>query len=658
MYAVSDLMIRASLTSRVSTWLLAGSPTSAYGGPHRRPDRTDRTHPWWKVMCLSGVDYFSTLGYQPGIAILAAGLLSPLATLVLVAVTLFGALPVYRWVAVVSPHGAGSIRMLERLLPRWSGKLAVLILLGFAITDFVITMTLSAADAAVHIVENPHVPAEADHWQFWVTVGLLLLLGAVFLAGFSEAIRIAVVLVPLYLGLNLVVVVAGLVRILQSPSGLEGWWSAALSSHTSPLAAVAVALLVFPKLALGLSGFETGVSVMPQVGSSRGLRGRVGGTRRLLTTAALIMAGFLLASSLVCTVLVPAQEFRPGGAANGRALAYVAHDLLGESFGTAYDFSTVLILWFAGASAMAGLLNLIPRYLPRYGMAPEWTRATRPLVLTILAAALVVTWVFDADVDAQGGAYATGVLVLVLSAAAATTLSARARGYRRSAAGFAVITLVIAYTTADNMITRPDGLRVAGVFIVALLAVSFASRAWRASEVRIRSVELDPAAERWITACRGRTVRLIAHRPPALAAFTSGEGGARAEERDLARKLIEEQAWHRLPAADGLFFVEVRVRDPSDFEDRLRITGSDQDGYRVLRAEGSSVATCLAGLGLAIEDRTGRPPHLYLNWSGGSPLGNSLRFLLFGRGQTATAVHEILRRGVRDPQRRPVVHVM
>ena len=219
-------------------------------------------------------------------------------------------------------------------------------------------------------------------------------------------------------------------------------WSTALTTqHGNPLMMVAVALLVFPKLALGLSGFETGVAVMPHIqggpeDTEERPADRIRGAKRLLTTAAITMSVFLVVSSLVTTLLIPAAEFQPGGSANGRALAFLAHQHLGDGFGTVYDLSTIAILWFAGASAMAGLLNLIPRYLPRYGMAPDWARAVRPLVLVLTAAAFVITIVFQADVDAQGGAYATGVLVLITSASVAVTLACRAAGQRKRMIAF------------------------------------------------------------------------------------------------------------------------------------------------------------------------------------------------------------------------------
>src|SRR5215203_7246458 len=383
----------------LSSWLLKDRIEQAEGGPYER-ERKERQQSWWKVTCLTGVDYFSTLGYQPGIAALAAGALSPVATLLIVLLTLFGALPMYRRVAKESPHGQGSIAMLEALLSWWTGKLFVLILLGFVATDFIITITLSASDAAAHI-DNPFVEEFLSGREVLVTLVLVALLGAIFLKGFKEAIGVAVVVVGLYLLLNLVVVAVGLYESVLNPQSVASWSDALLFGYGNPLTMAAVALVVFPKLALGLSGFETGVTVMPLVrGDEQDTQehpeGRIRNTGKLLTAAALIMSFFLIATSFITIVLIPQEEFLPGGKASGRALAYLAHEHLGNAFGTAYDVSTILILAFAGASVLAGLLNIVPRYLPRYGMAPRWARAVRPLVLVYTAIAFAITILFGA----------------------------------------------------------------------------------------------------------------------------------------------------------------------------------------------------------------------------------------------------------------------
>lgn len=645
---------RSEATDRkpLRDWLLAGlsDRVQQHEGPHAQPPE-HRRHAWWKVMCLTGVDYFSTLGYQPGIAALAAGVLSPIATIVLVVVTLACALPVYRRVAEESPRGEGSIAMLERLLSFWKGKLFVLVLLGFAATDFLITMTLSAADATAHIDENPFWPESFQGHEVIVTLVLLALLGAVFLKGFSDAIGIAVVLVAVYLALNLVVVLVGLSEVLTHPTAVQDWTTALTTQHGNPLLMVAVALLVFPKLALGLSGFETGVAVMPHVQGHQDDTeerpvGRILGAKKLLTTAALIMSVFLITSSIITTVLIPAKEFEPGGAANGRALAYLAHEYLGNGFGTVYDVSTIAILWFAGASAMAGLLNLVPRYLPRYGMAPDWARAVRPLVLVFTAIAFLVTVVFHADVDAQGGAYATGVLVLITSAAVAVTLSARRRHERGKTIAFGVIAAIFVYTTLANVVERPDGVKIGACFIAGILVVSLLSRLRRAFDLRVTHVALDDLAARFVRDCARSSVRLVANEP---------DSGDLAEYRD---KLHQIAADHDIPNENDILFAEVTVTDPSDFETQLTVRGEVRhDRYRVLTMDSSSVPTALAALLLHIRDETGKKPHVYFEWTEGNPAVQFLRYLFFGQGEVASVTREVLREAEPDREDRPHVHV-
>ncbi|MGX1760913.1 amino acid transporter [Streptomyces lydicus] len=644
---------RAAARHRLRAWMLEGLADMAkhHPGPHAGAQSAHRGQRWWRVMCLTGVDYFSTLGYQPGIAALAAGALSPVATLVLVLVTLAGALPVYRRVARESPHGQGSIAMLERLLSFWKGKLFVLTLLGFAATDFLITITLSAADAATHLVENPHLTSALHNGRLVITLVLIALLGAVFLKGFLEAIGVAIVLVGLYLGLNVVVVVAGVWHVATAPHVVADWSHALTTEHGSALAMVGVALLVFPKLALGLSGFETGVAVMPHIegdpdDTEERPTGRIRGAKKLLTTAAVIMSVFLIITSFITTLLIPEPAFRPGGPANGRALAYLAHEYLGSAFGTVYDVSTIAILWFAGASAMAGLLNLMPQYLPRYGMAPHWARAVRPMVLVFTLVAFLVTWLFDADVDAQGGAYATGVLVLISSAAIAVTITARRARERGWTIGFAVISVVFLYTTIANVIERPDGVKIGACFIAGIILLSFLSRLARAFELRVTSVVLDETAERFIRDVAHRKIRFIANEP---------------DQRDLSEyrdKLQQIRTDNDLPADDDFIFVEVTVGDPSEFESELRVRGEVMHGrFRVLALESSTVSNALAALLLHVRDATGARPHIYFEWTEGNPFAQFLRFFLFGQGEVAPVTREVLREAEPHRDRRPRVHV-
>ena len=623
-------------------------------------------------MCLTGVDYFSTLGYQPGIAFIAAGALSPLATLVLIFLTLFGALPMYRRVAAESPHGDGSISMLENLLSRWKGKLFVLALLGFATTSFIITITLSAADATSHIVENPFVLEHIDflHHRIIVTLILITALGAIFLRGFKEAIGIAVFLVVIYLGLNATVVAVGFYEIFTNQTVFWNWNKLLFNTYNSPFVMIGAALIVFPKLALGLSGFETGVVVMPLVKgdinidaikqeppqltrpgeSAAQLAGRIQNTRKLLTYAALIMSILLLASSIVTTMLIPAEEFRPetatqeAGSANGRALAYLAHYYLGDVFGTIYDLSTISILWFAGSSALAGLLNIVPRYLPRYGMAPEWARATRPLVVVFTLICFVVTILFRADVDAQGGAYATGVLALMTSAAIAVTLSARRRGQRVQWL-FMLISLVFIYTTIVNIVEQPDGIKIALIFIVAIVVSSLFSRVWRSTELRVDRIELDDMAREFVRKAAKGTVRIITNRID------------RGDVLEYEAKEKEKRLDNHIPTGEPILFFEVTPGDASGFSGVLKVRGEQVDGFHVLRTESPAVPNAIAAFLLFLRNETGKLPHVYFGWSEGNPVSYLLKYIAFGEGDTAPVTHEVLRQAEKDPDQRPIVHV-
>jgi ABC-type multidrug transport system fused ATPase/permease subunit len=636
-------------SGRVARWLLE-QRVEEVRGPEAR--ETQEKHPWWQVVCLTGVDYFSTLGYIPGIAALAAGALSPIATLLIVLLTLFGMLPMYRRVAEQSPHGQGSIAMLENLLSFWQGKVLVLILLGFVATAWVVTITLSAADATAHIVENPLVPVYFHGKEVMITLLLLATLGAIFLRGFREAIGVAVLVVGAYLLLNLVVVVDGLYTIVTNLQMIGDWQNALFASYGSPLVMLGVSLLVFPQLALGLSGFETGVGLMPLVRGDpdddpERPAGRIRNTRKMLTAAALTMSFYLVTTSFVTALLIPPEAFEAGGGANGRALAYVAHQYLGEAFGTVYDLSTITILWFAGASAMAGLLNIVPRYLPRYGMAPEWGRAIRPLVLVYTAVGFAVTIIFGASVDAQAGAYATGVLAMMTSAAFAVTLSTYRRGSRGVALAFGALTVVFIYALVANEIQRPDGLMISAFFVVVIVTTSLVSRIYRSLELRQKRIEIDETAQRFIDeAAQKGDIHIVAHRR------RTGK-----DPEEYARKEKEQREDNHIPPGEPIIFLEVDVEDASEFEDVLEVKGVEVGGNKVLRAKSSVVPNAIAALLLHLRDTTGRTPHCYFGWTEGNPIIYLFRYLLFGEGDTAPVTHEVLREAEPQAERRPAIHV-
>jgi hypothetical protein len=618
-------------------------------GPEAREG--EEQHEWWQVVCLTGVDYFSTLGYIPGIAIATAGALSPIATLLIVLLTLLGMLPMYRVVAAESPHGQGSIAMLERLLSFWKGKLFVLCLLGFVATSWVITITLSSSDATAHVVENPFWPEALRDERALITLVLLAVLGGVFLKGFKEAIGIAVAVVGAYLLVNLVVVAAGFYEIATQPEVLAGWQSALFREHGSPLAMIGVSLLVFPRLALGLSGFETGVSMMPLMRGDADddperPEGRIRNTRKMLFAAALIVCFYLMTTSFVTTLLIPESEFGANGEAQGRTLAYLAHEHLGNTFGTIYDVSTITILWFAGASAMAGLLNVVPRYLPCYGMSPEWGKAVRPLVIVYTVISMVVTVIFAADVGSQAGAYATGVLAMMTSAAFAVTLTAWRSGRTLGTVLFGVITVVFVYALASNVYQRPDGITIALFFIGAIIAISLVSRVQRSTELRQERIDLDEEARSFIEEAAERgDIHLVAHRR---------RNGTKEE---YARKEREQREDNHIPSGVPILFLEVQVEDASEFMDVLEVRGVEIGGHKVLCSVSSVVPNAIAAFLLRLRDTTGKTPRCYFGWTEGNPIVYLIRYLLFGEGDTAPVTHEVLREAEPNPERRPAIHV-
>ena len=456
------------------------------------------------------------------------------------------------------------------------------------------------------------------------------MLAWVFIRGFKEAIGFAAAVCVPYLLLNVVVLGRGIIEILRHPVALPNW-TAALTASGDWTGVMLASALIFPRLALGLSGFETGVSVMPLIRSDDAegelpVR-RISNARKLLATAAVIMSVLLLTSSFVTTLLIPPQAYREGGPASGRAIAYLSHELLGNTFGTLYDISTILILWFAGASAMAGLLHLIPRYLPRFGLAPEWSAYSRPLVLLLFGINVVVTLVFRANVEAQGGAYATGVLVLMLSAAVAAALALRRDGHPVQSLFCWIVAAIFAYTLVDNVIERPDGIVIASIFILIIVSLSALSRFRRATELRVSGLRfLNGESERLFESFKCKKVHLVPIR------------GADLPFR--ARK-AEEITQHYRTDGKPLAFLHVTLLDNrSEFLSPICIEVLPEGpNFRIEVTQAVAIANTIAYISEQID-----PVSIYLGLSRKNLMIQSLRYFLFGEGETAWMVYTILLR--------------
>lgn len=672
---------------------------------NRRLDAAHATYAWPLVLCLVGVDYFSTLAYLPSIAVQAAGPLAPVAAGGVILVTFLLALPVYWYVVGRSPDGRGATGLFEKLISGWRGKLVVLTMLGFAAADFVITRSLSLAVAAVHLIHNPHghkwlerLPDDLlldGHtlWpplerllrllvepQMFITLALSVLsfgLWYFLRHGFTRRILLATtVAVGCYLVLTAFVIGNAVVHLASQPAIFESWWQGLFHASTSGEQTVAAdgawrwawlsaCLWSFPQMALGLSGFEMIMTVAPRVQGPRHARGREGrvlNTRKLMLAAAAIMSVYLLSAVAVTTLLVPRAELLPGGAAEHRALAYLAHGSpladgisgallsprLGEPFGDLFDLSTVLILGLAGASVTIGLQNLLPHYLNRLGMETSWAGKVGVILHVLNLVVLLVTVVFHASPSSQQWAYATSVLVLLAGAALAA-----AKDLGRSAApGFARLLLValacgaagfFLTMTGLTVLINHSGLTIALAFVVAILVSSFVSRWIRSTELRFEGFEFadESSRLRWRELCSSGPKVLVPHRPGLLT---------------LTERNEHLQRDYQLDPSTPVIFIEAFVGDPSNFYQQPLMEIGRQEGLEVIRLSRCvSVSHVLAAICLELCRDGGAPPQIIFGWSNEPPLAANLNFLLLGEGNIPWMVRELVRKAMPDQTRQPRV---
>ena len=686
-------------------------PPSTGSSPGTAPTPSPFRTAWPWVLCVVGLDYLSTLAYQPSVAFGAAGRLAPLVTVLVAGFTVCFALPIYWYIAGRSSHGGGSTALLERVIPGWFGKLLLLVLLAFGAVDLVFTRTFSAAAAAEHVTRSPapewqqalddatskgeqlrqQLPpwlrdATEGMWNRQTVVSLIVLAigtvaGLVFFKGYTRGfVRLAVVTVGVYLALTLFVIGSGAAYLVAHPELVSRWWADVWAGNWKPGEAaqpvanwgelLGACVPLFPALTLGLSGFELTLMAMPLV---RGRpdddpvkpRGQIRNTRLLLLAAAVTMSAYLLASTLVTTVLIPPGAQLIDGQAKYRALAYLAHGgpladgqpgtalgpVFGQTFGTIYDVSTVAILALAGLSFAMTLAAWIPPYLARLGMEFNWSVKLGALVWLFTALKFAVTAYYGADVDAHRAAYLTGVLAVfgfaALAAAVDVWQKRRRLGWHkvfRVPPVFVVALVVFTASLAWVIHQRPVGLAFAGAFTLVVLLVSLVTRMWRSTELRFTGFDFaDKQTEyEW--------GKLKASSFPILVPLRPGS-------KELADKEIEVRTRHRIPGTVPVVFVQAELADPSDFHHRPKLRIARENGRVVIYiTRCCSIAHALAAAAIELAS-DGAVPEVHFGWSVENPVTANLHFVLFGSGNVPWMVHTLIRRSNVPEERKPRVIV-
>jgi hypothetical protein len=665
---------------------------------------------WIWVLCVIGLDYISSLAYVPSVAYSVAGPIAPLVIGVVVVVTLFLAVPLFCYTAGRSPHGHGSLGLLERVLPGWRGKFCVVVMLGFIATDLVFTRTFSAADAAEHLIHSPYHPWQhtldeaalvtdsakeqlpteiaslagpSNTKQLIITIGLIVVgsaFGWLFRKGFDRRIvRIAVVAVGVYILLTAYLVGSGLAYFFDHPELVERWWDGVRAGTwkttppeggmTWPMLILA-AVLLFPHVALGLSGYELTLAAMPLV---RGKpdddlirpRGRINRTRWMLVVSALLMSILLLASTFVTTILIPGDALKTDGRAANRALAYFAHGgplvdgvdahsicrTIGPTFGAIYDASTVVVLTLAGLTVLIGTRELIPPYLHRLGMEWTWSRRLGLLMYALTAIKIGVTYFYRADVDAQRGVYLTGVLALFtgasLTAMADVWMRRKAVGWKRPfriSPLFLLASIVFAASLIVVAVRHPAAVRMAGIFVVILLGTSMVTRFFRTRELRFEGFDFESPQSRELFE------DLTHHHFPMLVPMQPGG-------YTLAEKEFAIRTDHRLPEHLPVVFILAELGDPSDFAHRPLISVEKEGDHVVVEiTRCTSIPHAIAACALEIA-KEGPVPELHFAWSSQNPFTANLNFVLFGQGNVPWMVHELIRTAKIPANRKPRVMI-